>query len=188
METMKKTILLTMMMVLAGLLSACNMYETDKANKLVDEANVAITDANDKIEKGNGKLVELEKAVPDIEGEEDLEKARGIAKEAVPMLEKARDQYKAASGKFEDASKLKLQDKFKEYLDLKAKEMKKRSDIADQMLGEPQALIKSDSKQEYQKLVDELVAKLKVLRTEAEDLAVKAEKITADNKEIFKTN
>jgi hypothetical protein len=186
-ETMKKTILLTMI-VLASLLSACTLYETDKANKLVDEANVSITDANDKIEKGNGKLVELEKAVPGIEGEEDLEKARGIAKESVPLLEKARDQYKAASGKFEDASKLKLQDKFKEYLDLKAKEMKKRSDIADQMLGEPQALIKSDSKQEYQKLVDELVAKLKVLRTDAEDLAVKAEKITAENKEIFKTN
>jgi hypothetical protein len=187
MEIMKKTTLLTMI-VLASLLSACTVYETDKANKFVDEANVAITDANDKLEKGNGKLVELEKAVPDIETDEDLEKARGLAKESIPMLEKARDQYKAASGKFEDASKLKLQDKFKEYLDLKAKEMKKRSEIADQMLGEPQALIKSDSKQEYQKLVEELVAKIKVLRTDAEDLATKAEKIISDNKEIFKTS
>jgi hypothetical protein len=188
METMKKTILLTMILVVAGLLSACTLYETDKANKFVDEANVAITDANDKIGKGNGKLVELEKAVPDIESDEDLEKARAIAKESIPMLETARDQYKTASDKFDAASKLKLQDKFKEYLDLKAKEMKKRSEIAEQMLGEPQALIKSDSKEAYQKLVDDLVAKVKVLRTDAEDLAVKAEKITAENKDIFKTN
>src|SRR5690349_3390174 len=107
METMKKTILLTMMVVMAGLLSACNLYETDKANKLVDEANVSITDANDKINKGNDKLVEMETAVPHIEDEAGLEKARGIAKDSIALLEKARDQYKAASGKFEEASKLK---------------------------------------------------------------------------------
>jgi hypothetical protein len=185
---MKKTLVLTLMIVMAGLLSACTVYETDKANKLVDEANVSIKDANDKIGKGNEKLVEMETAVPKIESEEDLEKTRAVAKDAIPLLEKARDQYKAASGKFEDASKLKLQDKFKEYLDLKSKEMKKRSDIADVMLGEPQAFIKSDSKEEYQKVVVDLVAKVKGLRTDADDLAAKADKITADNKEIFKTN
>ena len=188
METMKRTIALTIMIVMAGLLSACNLYETDKANKLVDEANTSIKDANDKIEKGNDKLVEIEKAVPGIESEEDLEKARTVAKDAIPLLEKARDQYKAASGKFEEASKLKLQDKFKEYLDLKAKEMKKRSEIADLLLGEPQALINSKSPEDYQKTVNELVAKLKGSRTDAEDLATKADKITAENKEIFKTN
>jgi hypothetical protein len=188
METMKKTILLTMMVVMAGLLSACNLYETDKANKLVDEANVSITDGNDKINKGNDKLVEMETAVPNIEDEAGLEKARGVAKDSIALLEKARDQYKVASGKFEEASKLKLQDKFKEYLDTKSKEMKKRSDIADALLGEPQALVKSDSKEEYQKAVETVVAKVKGLRTEADDLATKADKITAENKEIFKTN
>jgi hypothetical protein len=185
---MKKTLVLTLMIVMAGLLSACTMYETDKANKFVDEANVSITDANDKIGKGNEKLVEMEKAVPNIEDEEGLEKARAVAKDAIPLLEKARDQYKAASGKFEEASKLKLQDKFKEYLDVKAKEMKKRSDIADVMLGEPNALVKSGSNEEYQKVVNELVVKVKALRTDADDLAAKADKITAENKEIFKTN
>lgn len=188
MEHMKKTILLTMIVVLAGVLSACTMYETEKANKLVDEANVSITDANDKINKGNEKVGDMEAAVSKIEGPEDLEKARGVAKDAAALLEKARDQFKAASGKFDEASKLKLQDKFKEYLDTKSKEMKKRSDLADALLSPGQTLVKSDSKEEYEKAVNDASAKLKTIKAEADDLAAKADKITAENKDIFKTN
>lgn len=184
---MKKTILSVVTIFCVGLLTACNVYETEKANKFVDEANKAILEANEKLEKGNTKLVEMENAIPKIESEEELEKVRGVAKEVIPMLETARDRYKEAGGKFEDASKLKLQDKFKEYLDSKAKEMKKRSEVVDLMLGEPQAFIKSDSKEAYQKLVDELVAKIKTVRAEADDFASKADKIMEANKDIFKS-
>jgi hypothetical protein len=184
---MKKKLLIITMMLSLSFLTACNLYETDKANKFVDEANKAIPEANSSLEKGNAKLVEMENAIPKIESEEELESQRKVAKETIPLLEVARDKYKEASGKFEEASKLKLQDKFKEYLDTKSKEMKKRSEIADVMIGEPKALINTNSKDDYQKAVQEIVAKFKALKTEADDLAAKADKITQENKEIFKT-
>jgi hypothetical protein len=183
---MKKTILLAMTIISVGLVTACNMYQTNQANKFVDEANKAITEANDKMDKVRVKFAEMENAIRQFLSENDLEVQSAVAKEIIPILEKARDSYKEASGKFEDASKLKLQDKFKEYLEYKAKEMKKRSEAAELMIGEPKTLISSDSKSEYQKTVDDLVAKFKSVRAEADDLGAKADKITEENKEIFK--
>src|SRR6266480_2799412 len=119
---MKKTILLTMTILCVGFATACNLYDTDKANKLVDEANIAIREANDNIDKGGNKLTDLDNAIPRVRSENDLERLRAVAKEIIPTIEKARDKFKEAGGKFEQASKLNLQDKFKEYLNAKANE------------------------------------------------------------------
>jgi hypothetical protein len=183
---MKKTILLAVIILSVSLMTACNMYEADKANRFVDEANKAITEANDKMQKGLAKLTEMENAVARIRNESDLEVQRAVARELIPVFETARDRYKEAGGKFEDAGKLKLQDKFKEYLEYKAKEMKKRSEVAALIIEEPKTLLSSDSKSAYQKTVDELVVKFKSLNTEADDLSSKADKVMEENKEIFK--
>src|ERR1044072_1114737 len=139
--------------------AACNMYEIDKANKLVDEANKSINEANDGINSSTAKLVEMEKAVQQIHNDEQLEAQRAVAKGIITSLEKTRDKYKNAGDKFESASKLKLPEKFKEYLEYKAKEMKKRGEVADAMIGEPQALISSDGKSDYEEKVETVVAK-----------------------------
>ena len=165
---------------------ACKMYEIDKANKLVDEANKSINEANDGINSSSTKLVEMEKAIQQIEEEKDLEAQRGVAKGIITTLEKTRDQYKNAGDKFEAASKLNLPEKFKEYLEYKAKEMKKRGDVADAMIGEPQALLNSDQKSDYEQKVEAVVAKFKSLKSEADDLESKADKIYEENKSLFK--
>jgi hypothetical protein len=169
-----------------GFAAACNMYETDKANKLVDAANVSIKDANDKSQSGTTKLQALETAVPEIEDEQALEKWRGEAKNIIAELEKARDGYKDAGGKFTDASKLKLQDKFKEYLDAKGKEMTKRGEMVDALIGEPRAFIDSTNREDYQKKSADVTTKYQSLKKEADDLEAKAVKIYEENKSIFK--
>ncbi len=166
--------------------AACNMYEIDKANKLVDEANKSINEANEGINSSSAKLVEMEKAVERIHSDEELEAQRGVAKGIITTLEKTRDQYKNAGEKFESASKVKLPEKFKEYLEYKAKEMKKRGEVADAMIGEPQALINSDGKEDYDKAVEAVVVKFKSLKQEADDLEAKADKIFEENKSLFK--
>jgi F0F1-type ATP synthase membrane subunit b/b' len=178
-----RAVVLSCVLTLAlGFAAACNMYETDKANKLVDAANASIKDANDKANTGTTKLQEMETAVPQIEDEQELEKWRTEAKAIIANLEKARDGYTDAGNKFTEASKLKLQDKFKEYLDFKGKEMKKRGEMTDALIGEPRALIDGD----YQKKVADVTTKFQSLKKEAEDLESKADKILEENKAMFK--
>ncbi len=186
MKQLNRLVVICTAMALCGLASACTFYETGKANKLVDEANVAITEANSSVKNGQTQLIEIEQAIPKIESDDDLATQRTKAKAVIALFEKARDKFKEAGGKFEDASKLKLQDKFKEYLDSKGKEMKKRSDLVAALMEEPQALINSNSLEVYQKSVETIVSKVTGLKKEADELAAKADKIHDENKAIFK--
>src|SRR2546423_15675912 len=148
--------------------TACKIYETDKANKLVDAANASIKDANDKTQSGTSKLVEMEAAVPKIEDEDGLTKWRTEAKTIIADLEKARDGYTEAGNKFLEASKLKLQDKFKEYLDAKGQEMKKRGELTDALIAEPRALIDTNKREDYQKKPEAVTTRVQGLRKEAD--------------------
>ena len=182
-----RAVVLSCVMTLAlGFAAACNMYETDKANKLVDAANASIKTANDKTQTGTTKLQEMETAVPQIEDEQGLEKWRTEAKAIIADLEKARDGYTDAGNKFLEASKLKLQDKFKEYLDFKGKEMKKRGEMTDALIAEPRALIDSSNHEDYQKKAADVSTKYQSLKKEADDLEGKADKILEENKALFK--
>lgn len=169
-----------------GFAAACNMYETDKANKLVDAANVSIKDANDKWQSGTNKLQALETAAPENDDAQGLEKWRTDAKAVIADLEKARDAYKDAGSKFTEASKLKLQDKFKEYLDAKGKEMTKRGEMADALIGEPRAVIDNASHEDLQKKSADAMTKYQSLKKEADDLEAKAVKLYEENKALFK--
>ena len=103
-------------------------------------------------------------------------------------LEKARDGYKEAGSKFEEASKLDVKDKFKEYLSVKSKEMNKRSELTSALMDEPKALIDSKGPDEYKKKVNQVVAKVTTLKKDAEELAGKADKIFEENKDLFKAD
>ena len=108
------------------------------------------------------------------------------AKAIIANLEKARDGYTDAGNKFLEASKLKLQDKFKEYLDAKGQEMKKRGEMTGALIAEPQALIDSNNHTDYEKKASDATAKFQGLKKEADDLESKANKIYEENKSLFK--
>lgn len=182
----KKYLLVVVALSMCVFMTACD--ETEKANKLVDTANTAIKDANDKYERGTNNLIDVEKAIPQMGGEADLERLRSKAKDIISDLEKARDSYKDAGSKFEEASKLELKPKFKEYLDFKSKEMHKRSDLASSLMEEPKALIDSDSPSQYQNKVNVIIGKVTVLKKDADEMAGKADKIFEENKDLFKSD
>ena len=185
MKARKLGLLTLLALALVGA-TACKIYETDKANKLVDAANASIKDANDKTQSGASKLVEMEAAVPKIEDEDGLTKWRTEAKTIIADLEKARDGYTEAGNKFLEASKLKLQDKFKEYLDAKGQEMKKRGEMTGALIAEPQALIDSNTREDFKAKADEVEKKYQDLKKQADDLEAKANKIYEENKALFK--
>jgi len=108
---------------LLGIVLACSVgYETEKANKLVAEGNAAIDEGKKYFADAEEKKTRMLQT--DVSH---LADARAIAREAIREYEEAEQKAKEAAGKFEEASKLKLSDNFKQYLALKVKEYNKRA-------------------------------------------------------------
>jgi hypothetical protein len=165
---------------------ACSSDETQKANKLVDDANDTVKIANKNSEDGLAKIYSMEAMLPRIKNQNDLNAARSVANECISILNKAKDGYTEAANKLGDASKMSINDKFKEYLGLRSQEMSKRSEAMDTAIREPQALIQTDSVSEYTFKVKSITDNFKGLQQAADDLAKKADKLQEENKDAIK--
>ena len=165
---------------------ACSGFDdTAKANAIVDEANKFVKTANDSVEKAEKLGTEFDKRVSAMKTEDDLAKTRDFAKDLIKEYESMIDNFKKSGDKFDEASKLKLKDKHKEYLEIKAKEMKLRSDYSVELKKIPQSLIDSSNKAEFTSAVAKVVEKVRSMTSEAKDLGEKAEKIIKDNPDIM---
>jgi hypothetical protein len=83
---------------------------------------------------------------------------------------------------------LKVDAKYKEYLEAKSAEFKKRAEHAESLKAVPQSLGSSKDKDDYyEKAKKNNEDSLKILK-EADDLGAKAKKIQDDNPNIFKKN
>ena len=156
--------------------------ETEKANKLVDEGNAAVQDAKKDITEAESlkqKMLSTDVA--------QLAEARSTAKDAIAAYDKAEAKCKEAAAKYDEASRLKLNDKFKEYLALKVKEYTKRAEMVTTAKGVPQALIESESREGWVNKANDVNTKVDKLRQEADDIGAQAEKVQKDNPDIFKS-
>ena len=175
---------LTAFVLLIAVVLACSSggNETEKANKLVDEGNAAVQDAKKDITEAESlkqKMLSTDVA--------QLSEARSIAKDAIAAYDKAEAKCKEAAAKYDEASRLKLNDKFKEYLALKVKEYNKRAEMVTTAKGVPQALIESESREGWVNKANDVNAKVDKLRGEADDIGAQADKIQKDNPDIFKS-
>jgi len=169
-------------LLLLGVVLACSSgFETEKANQLVAQGNSAIDEGKkffaDAEEKKN-RMLRMDIS--------HLADARTIANEAIKAYDQAGEKAKAAAGKFEEASNLKISDKFKEYLTLKVKEFNKRSELIEAAKGIPQALIDSQSRSAFVSSANAATEKGNRLNKEASDLSDQADKLQKDNPDIFK--
>ena len=160
-----------------------------EANKRVDEANKKIDEVNDLIKKTEAQNQILFGANIQTVGQLNYykDRMRSTAKDIVDSYEKAGVTLKEVAKIFDDASRLNVSDKYKEYVKLKSDEFGKRAEAADIRKGNAQAFIEIDSPrtmaQKFNDNNDKFAKKVK----EADDIAEKAKKIEADNKDIFKT-
>ena len=172
---------MALFLLAAAVLACSSGDETEKANKLGDEGNAAVEagkkffqDADDKKQKMLQTNVSQ------------LAEARTLAKEAIAAYDKAEEKCKEAAKKYEEASKLKISDKFKEYLGIKVKEYNKRAELVEASKGTPQALIDSESRSSFATRAQANNDKVAQLAKEADDLAGQAKKLEADNPNMFK--
>jgi hypothetical protein len=173
---------IALVLLIAAVLACSSGNETDKANKLVDEGNSAVQEAKKEITEAEQLKQKMLKT--DVSH---LEDARSTAKEAITAYEKAEAKCKEAAAKYDEASRLKLNDKFKEYLTLKVKEYNKRAELVQTAKGVPQALIDSESRQGWITKATSINEKVNQLGKEADDLGAQADKIQKDNPDIFKS-
>lgn len=164
-------------LLLLGVLLACSFGdETEKANALVNEGNAAIDQGKKYVAEGEDKKNKMLQT-PITQ----LAEARTLAKEAIRAYEQAEQKAKEAAGKFDEASKLKINDKFKEYLSLKVKEFNKRAELVEALKGAPQALIDSENRASFISHANEANQKAEGLAKEADDLEAQADKLQKDN-------
>src|SRR5262249_13241955 len=115
-----------------------------------------------------------------------LAEARNLANEAIRLYDQANDKCKAAAGKYDEASKLKIDDHFKDYLTAKAKEFNTRSQAIDALKSVPQALIDAQSYNAFISRANAANQKAESISKDADDLAAQADKIQKDNSNSFK--
>ncbi|MBX7172442.1 MAG: hypothetical protein K1X72_15855 [Pyrinomonadaceae bacterium] len=162
--------------------------QLEEGNKLVNEANAAI----DKAKAADAKINSISKELLGdgwVNAEDNAKYfADNKAKvdELLGLDEQNAKLMNEAAGKFEQASKMNLESKFKEYLGLKAQEFKKRADKYSAEASFLKSVSVEKDNENAGKLGQEFTKKNADLIKEANDLGEKAEKIAKDNPTLFK--
>ena len=156
--------------------------DLDKGNKLVDEGNKAVQDGKKFVTDAEAKKNKMMQT--DVRR---LAEARVTAAEAIAAYDKAAEKCKEAAQKYDEASRLQVNDKFKQYLILKVKEYNKRAEVVEAAKGTPQALIESTNRSSFVIRANANNEKVDKLNKEADDLGSQADKLTKDNPDIFKS-
>jgi hypothetical protein len=181
-------VLALMALVIFGL--ACKGFgdQTGEANKLVDKANDEIKAAKEIQDKNEVKVTDYKAAL----NKADFKEAKSILDGVVADIDKGVKHGDTAAENLESAAKLKIDDKFKEYLDLRAKSVRKRIDsykelknmfnTTSDMLDNPTPASVRDA----QPKIKDSQEKISKLDKEADELEDKSEKVRKDNPDKFK--
>ena len=174
-------------MVLVAL-SFVGCQETQKANALVDVGNKSVEEANKASTEAGSKFSQLfsDENIKDFPENRDALKSK--VAEVNGLFDKSIASLKTAADKFEEASKLKVDDKFKDYLTTMAQTYRKKAEI-DETAKRQSALLGDASIQDSETLASKmgtLGEQVTKLQKEQSDLEAKAKKIQTDNPSIFK--
>ena len=173
-----------------GLVLACGLGgQIDEANKLASEANDLVTVHNADVDKSEP----LQKDFSEISGLSNADelkkfKSKNKAKldELVALTTKMEKTASDAADKYEQASKMKIDDMAKEYFSLQGQALRKSADIDKELLVLLNSTIESKTPKEISKLFDDFTKKRDEYTTASEDLRKKADEISKDHPENFK--
>ena len=158
--------------------------ETGTANKLVDEANAANAEAAKSIEDVNKRFAQLFNGEVDLD---DRKKYEPTAKDALEALDKAHAKLVEGTQKLDTASKMGVEDWYKEYLSTMSQSYRntdQQCDVLKQMakVYMDYSIDADTLRARYKELFD----KNDKLEKEAADIDAKIKKIEAANKDKMK--
>ena len=175
-------------LAVAAIASAAFMIGCDQ----IDEANTLITASNKKVEEAatiftkatNDADALMSQEIEDLADWKTKNEAK--AKEILANFDKATELYKAAAKDFDDAGKLKLNDKIKGYVALKSKQLAKLSEYIAAQKGGVQAMINAKDADSLMAEMNTFKTKVDALEKETDDLTSQVKKYEADNKDSIK--
>ena len=169
-------------------LTLVGCQETGKANELVDVGNKSVDEANKAATEAKNKFGELFTKENITDFPENRDSLKSKVAEVAGLFDKSVTNLKSAADKFEEASKLKLDDKFKEYLTTMAQSYRKKAELNE--TAKKTVLLLSDTSidgpEGLASKMQPLNEQTNKLQKEAGDLEAKAQKIQTDNPSIFK--
>jgi len=181
-------ILILLIAAVIGLACSGAADQTEDANKIVDEANKKLEESRvlyDKTEKRNTDLFSAKvRNLQQLDYYKQLKSNE--SKEIVGDYEKVAAMLKDISRRYDDVSRLNLNEKYKDYAKLKSDEFAKRAEAVEARKGNAQAFMEIDNPDTMLAKFDENNMKSDRLFKDAEDIAAKAKKIEEEHKEIFK--
>lgn len=189
MNTQNKLNAILAIVITAFVALACSGgSEQGEANKIVAEANKKLEEARTLMVKTEARNKTLFSANIQTNGQLQAYKDRmgSEAREIVADYEKVSETLKDISKKYDDVSRMKVSDKYKEYTRIKSEEFAKRADAVAVSKGNAQAFAEIDDAKTMLSKFNENNEKAEKLFKEAEELGSKAKKIEEENKDLFK--
>ncbi len=175
-------------MLAFSFLVACGpAYQSDEANKLVNEANAMNTKRNESSAKSVDLFNELfgDKWVNAKDNQVYKTENKAKFDELVALREQTAKMDTEIGDKFETAQKLKLDDKFKEYLGMSVQVSRKRADASKMAAPFVKAFLEMKDPDKTNTLLDEYTKKSAAMVKEADDLEAKMEQFVKDNPQVF---
>ncbi len=175
------------LLAVISLSSACE--QTTEANKLVDEAH-AIKKKNSEIDSQAVNLINelmgsnMTKA-EDVNAYKTANKAK--FDELMGLHGQLEKNSNEAAAKYEEVSKLKLNEKFKEYCSLMVQEQKKSAEVYKMKAAFVKAFLAENDTKKADQLVADFNKKNPEMSKEADALVEKAEQIVKDNPNVFES-
>jgi hypothetical protein len=154
--------------------------QTKEANKLQEEADQLAS----KVEDAYNQATQKEDA---IKAEKKAKTRQQLNDEETAIFDKAISDAKAAADKYDQASKLKVDEKYKQYLDLRAQLMRKEGAHLSALKELPSA--RKDTSLKGKTLRDkqaDIKTRSDKLKKEVDDLKAQAEKMQKENGDKFK--
>lgn len=163
-------------------MTACE--QIGEVNKLIGEANKKMTDASDLIDKANKQADEvLSSDFADLS--ELRTKSDAKVKDALANYDKATALLNGSAADYTTASKLKINDKLKGYIELKSKESAKLGETTDCLKTNLKAFVDASDPESLVKKLEDNKTKLDKLSAEAKALTDQVTKFETDNKDLF---
>jgi hypothetical protein len=164
---------------------ACSSDDTQKANALVDEANAFLRTANASVANASKLGDDLDATLAAMKGKTRPDETGEVATELLKEYDGMAENFRKAADKFDEASKLNIKEKHKEYLETKAKELNTRADYSTELKKIPADLIRNDDKAKFQELLNSTMDKVQSLTKEAQELSDKADTIVRENPDVM---
>jgi len=183
-----RRIVVALALVSLALTPGCKYFSRESEDQL-KEANKIQAEADQLAAKVEDAYNQATKKEDDIKAEKrDRAKIKKLNEEEVVLYDQAIGDSKAAAEKYDQASKLKIDEKYKQYLDLRAQLMRKQGAHLAALKEMPtvrnDTTLKSTS--ERNKKLTDIRTRSDKLKKEVDDLRAQADKMQKENGDKFK--